>query len=361
MKTYKVLGMMSGTSLDGLDIAFCHLWQEDAAWNFEIRACTTIDYDPKWELQLKNAIHLTEGDHQKLHIAYGKWLGQQAKSFIKTHDLAIDFIASHGHTSHHRPKEGVTFQLGDGAQLAKVSGQKVICDFRSLDVQLGGQGAPLVPIGDELLLPEYEFCLNLGGISNMSFSKKDTRIAYDIGMANMPLNYITQKIGLKFDRGGKLAKTGKVDLTLLKALNQLPYYKQSYPKSTGYEWFLEKVVPLIANSKASTEDLLHTIVVHNCHQIAKAIKAEKPKKGSKVLVTGGGALNPFFIDCLKEALGDSCQVQLPPKKFIEYKEALVFALMGVLKVRRQTNVLASVTGAKRDSCSGTVYLPLKAS
>lgn len=359
MKTYKVLGMMSGTSLDGLDMALCHLFFEDDAWNFEIRACTTVPYTKKWHRELKNAIHLSEDAHKKLHLEFGIWLGQQAKSFLKTHELTVDFIASHGHTSHHRPHEGVTFQLGDGAQIAKVSGQKVICDFRTLDVQLGGQGAPLVPIGDELLLPEYDYCLNLGGISNISFSKNGKRIAYDIGLANMPLNYVTQKIDLNYDKGGKMAQQGKVVPKLLEALDQLEYYTLPYPKSTGYEWFLEKIVPLIDTSKASIENQLHTIIVHNCNQIAKAIKAEKPKKGSRVLVTGGGALNQFFMATLQKALGNSCHVHLPPTKFIEYKEALVFAFMAVLKVRRQTNVLASVTGAKRDSCSGVVYLPLK--
>jgi anhydro-N-acetylmuramic acid kinase len=225
-------------------------------------------------------------------------------------------------------------------------------------VQLGGQGAPLVPIGDELLLPEYEFCLNLGGISNISFSKNGKRIAYDIGLANMPLNFITQRIDLKYDKGGKMAQEGKIAPKFLEALNKLKYYALPYPKSTGYEWFLEKVIPLIEAANTSNKDLLHTLIVHTCQQIAKAIKAEKPKKGSRVLVTGGGAMNQFFISTLQEALGNVCQVQLPPAKFIEYKEALVFALMAVLKVRRQINVLASVTGAKRDSSSGVVYLPL---
>lgn len=172
MDKYRVLGMMSGTSLDGLDLAYCEFWQEGAQWHFEIRQCGAVSYEKERYQKLKGAIHLSETAHAQLHTDYGKWLGEQAKTFIEKHQLTVDFIASHGHTSHHRPEEGITFQLGDGQELANAAGQKVICDFRTLDVSLGGQGAPLVPIGDQLLLSEYDFCLNLGGISNISFQKK---------------------------------------------------------------------------------------------------------------------------------------------------------------------------------------------
>jgi anhydro-N-acetylmuramic acid kinase len=357
MKRIKVLGMMSGTSLDGLDLAYCHFWQKNGKWNFEIRQCTTISYEEALYKKLKNAIHLSEEEHLQLHHDYGTWLGEQAKAFIQKHDLELDFIASHGHTSHHRPEEGITFQLGDGQELANSSGHKVICDFRTLDVQLGGQGAPLVPMGDSLLLSEYEFCLNLGGISNMSFQKGKKRVAYDIGMANMPLNYITEKIGLKYDEGGKLASSGNLQTKLLSELNSLDYYNLTYPKSTGYEWFSSEVKPRIDSTQAPAKDVLHTVIHHNCEQIAKAIKKELPKSGSRLLVTGGGALNDFYVATLQEKLGKSCTVIVPPKKFIEYKEAMVFAFMGVLKSLNEINVLATVTGAEKDSCSGMIFKP----
>ncbi|MDT0607019.1 anhydro-N-acetylmuramic acid kinase [Croceitalea rosinachiae] len=357
MKIFKVLGMMSGTSLDGLDIAYCHIWNENNRWDFEIRQTTTISYDADLYQNLKNAIHLSKEEHRLLHIDYGIWLGQQAKTFIEKHGLEVDFIASHGHTSHHRPEEEVTFQLGDGQQLANASGYKVICDFRSLDVTLGGQGAPLVPIGDTLLLPEYEFCLNLGGISNISFDTDGKRIAFDIGLANMPLNFLTEKINLKYDENGQLARKGQLLPELLSQLNALEYYQLPYPKSTGYEWFIEAIIPLLERSDAKTEDLLHTIIHHNCEQIAHVIIKEKPKPNSQVLVTGGGALNSFFMDTLQEKLGNHCKVHIPPKKFIEFKEALVFAFMSVLKDLGQTNVYSSVTGAKQDCSSGVVFVP----
>ncbi|MEM1258179.1 MAG: anhydro-N-acetylmuramic acid kinase [Bacteroidota bacterium] len=357
MEKFKVLGLMSGTSLDGLDLAYCHFWNKEGTWNFEIRQCGAVSYDQRLFEQLKNSIHLSEEEHLQLHYTYGVWLGQQARDFIEKHRLEIDFIASHGHTSHHRPEEGITFQLGDGQQLANASGAKVICDFRTLDVSLGGEGAPLVPIGDHLLLSEYPFCLNLGGISNISFQKAGKRIAYDIGMANMPLNYLTEQINLKYDKGGALARSGELIPQLLDNLNALEYYELPYPKSTGYEWFSSKVKPLLERSKTETKNLLHTLIHHNCEQIAKAIENEKPDGKSRVLLTGGGALNDFFVETLQKELGRIGEVIIPPKKFIEYKEAMVFAFMGVLKHLGATNVYASVTGAKRNSSSGVIFNP----
>ncbi len=354
---FKVLGLMSGTSLDGLDMAYCHFWQEQDTWEFEIRQCTAINYNKALYNKLKNAIHLSESEHSQLHLEYGVWLGERAKEFLHSHDLTVDFVASHGHTSHHRPEEGYTFQLGDGQKLANTSGQKVICDFRSLDVKLGGQGAPLVPIGDELLLARYSFCLNLGGISNISFHKDGKRLAFDIGMANMPLNHITGKIGLKYDAGGQRAKRGKLLPEVLQQLNALEYYQLPYPKSTGFEWFSQKVRPLIDTTHAAPEDLLHTVIHHNAEQIAAIIKKENPGTDSTLLVTGGGAFNTFFVNTLREKLKNVCTVVIPPEKFIAYKEAMVFAFMGVLRELGEDNVLASVTGARRNSSSGVIFYP----
>lgn len=360
MSIYKVLGLMSGTSLDGLDIAYCHIWEEEGKWNFSIKETAEIDYSDEMREYLKNAIHLSEEDHEQLHKEYGVFLGQQTKAFMQNLNGGVDFIASHGHTSHHRPDEGITFQLGDGQLLANTSGKKVVCDFRTKDVSLKGQGAPLVPIGDKLLFHEYDFCLNLGGISNISFDKNGERIAYDIGLANMPLNYVTHKMGKAYDEDGKLARSGKLDQTLLQKLNSLEYYRLPNPKSTGFEWFSEKILPLIENSGISNKDLLHTFIHHNCEQIANAVHQHKnsSKTDIKLLATGGGALNSFFIETLQEKLGSEIQVVVPNKTLIAYKEALVFALMGVLRSEGKTNVLKSVTGATADSCSGEVFLPV---
>lgn len=359
MRVYKVLGLMSGTSLDGLDIAYCHIWEENEKWNFSIKETAEIDYSDEMREYLKNAIHLSEQDHEQLHKDYGIWLGEQSKAFMDEIGEEVDFISSHGHTSHHRPEDGVTFQLGDGQLLANTSGMQVVCDFRTKDVSLKGQGAPLVPIGDKLLFREYDFCLNLGGISNISFEKDGERIAYDIGLANMPLNYITHKMGFAYDEDGKLARIGKLDPDLLQQLNNLRYYQLPYPKSTGYEWFTSEIIPLIEASNISNEDLLHTFIHHNCEQIALAAHKHKnnSKSISKLLATGGGALNQFFMDTLQNKLGPNIGVVVPHKTLIAYKEALVFALMGVLRLEGKTNVLKSVTGATTDSCSGEVFFP----
>ncbi len=357
MKVYKVVGLMSGTSLDGLDLAYCHLWKKGTEWDYKIEASQSISYDSAMRNRLKNTIYLSALDLLMFHNEYGTWLGKQAKEFIMSNTLEVDFIASHGHTTHHQPQKGVTFQIGSGQHLANESGEKVICDFRTNDVALGGQGAPLVPIGDKLLFGTYDFCLNLGGISNISFEYQNKRIAYDVGLANMILNHITQKIDLPFDAGGALAEKGKINSLLLQKLNALEFYNLPFPKSIGYEWFVEKVVPLVEETNDTIENLLHTAIHHITDQITIQIKKYTLKTKNKLLVTGGGALNSFLIATLQEKLGTVATVDIPSKTLIENKEALVFAFMGVLRWEEQINVLSSVTGAKRDSYSGVMYLP----
>ncbi len=348
---------MSGTSLDGLDLAHCHIWEDKGKWEFEIKQTASISYTEQMQTELKDSIHLPAEDLLQLHNTYGTWLGERALDFIKKNKLALDYIASHGHTSHHRPELGLTFQLGSGQHLSNTSGQKVVCDFRSNDLALGGQGAPLVPIGDRLFFSEYDFCLNLGGISNISFEVKDKRIAYDIGLANMILNYITRKINLDYDKDGELARSGEINQDMLNRLNDLKYYLLPHPKSIGYEWFIEEVVPIVENTKDTAQNLLHTAVHHICDKIAQQIKLYSDKTKKRLFITGGGAMNSFLIETLKEKLGAQIEVVVPERILIEFKEALVFALMGVLRVEKQINVLRSVTGAKRDSSSGVVYLP----
>lgn len=357
MKIYKVIGLMSGTSLDGLDIAYCTIWKNQDKWEFEIKNTTSISYTNDMRKNLKNSIYLSAEDLLELHVNYGIWLGQRVKEFIRSFKLKIDFIASHGHTTHHRPEKGFTFQIGSGQYLANESGCHVICDFRNNDVSLGGQGAPLVPIGDSLFFDTYDFCLNLGGISNISFEKNGKRIAYDIGLANMILNHITAKINMDYDKGGELASRGTLNLALLHELNGLEYYKLPFPKSTGYEWFVEKVVPILNNYEDKIENVLHTCIHHLCEQVTIQVRSNLVKDESNLFVTGGGALNDFMMDVLRKKLEPEVKVQIPSKKLIEFKEAVVFALMGVLKSSNEINVLSSVTGASKDSSNGVSYFP----
>lgn len=357
MERKKIIGLMSGTSLDGLDLVYCHIWKASENWSFDIKQAKSISYSQEMHGKLKNAISLSAVDLLELNANYGTWLGEQTKIFIDEYKFDVDCVASHGHTTHHRPEKGFTFQIGSGQHLANACRQKVVCDFRTNDVALDGQGAPLVPIGDRLFFDEYDFCLNLGGISNISFDKEGQRLAYDIGLANMILNHITQKEKLSYDAGGKLARQGKTNPEMLRQLNALEFYQLPFPKSIGYEWFVQKVVPIVDSTLDTMQNLLNTSIHHICEQIALQIKANIDKPKSTLLVTGGGALNDFLIETLQEKLGDSIEVIIPSKIIIEFKEALVFALMGVLRLENDINVLSSVTGAKRDSSSGVVFLP----
>lgn len=357
MKKYKVIGLMSGTSLDGLDLAYCQFWKKEGKWNYKLKQTKTIGYATKMKVALKNAIHLKAQDLLHFNNEYGKWLAEQVKIFIEEFNLKVDFISSHGHTIHHQPSKGFTYQIGSGQHLANESGYTVVCDFRTNDIALGGQGAPLVPIGDKLLFNSYSFCLNIGGISNISFEKENGRVAYDIGIANMLLNYITQKINLPFDKGGKLAKKGKINLSMLHELNNLPYYKLPFPKSTGYEWFATEILPIVKKTKDNIENLLHTSVYHIAEQISVEILKNNFGKSSSVLVTGGGALNSFLIEVLQLKLDKKITLETTNKKLIEFKEALIFAFLGVLRIRKEVNILSSVTGAKKDSSSGVIFYP----
>lgn len=348
---------MSGTSLDGLDLAYCHIWHIGDRWQYDIKETKSVSYDPKMRDKLKNSIYLSADELLIFHNSYGAWLGEQVRTFVSGNNLEVDLICSHGHTTHHQPQKGITFQIGSGQHLANTCGLKTICDFRTNDVALGGQGAPLVPIGDRSFFGEYDFCLNLGGIANISFEKDGERIAYDIGLANMLLNHITQPFGLAYDKGGRLARSGKIGPELLKKLDALEFYRLPFPKSIGYEWFVKEVVPLISISGESMENLLHTAVHHICGQIVAQVLAHAQKPVSTLLVTGGGTLNDFLVEILQKKLGDKVQVVVPPRILVEYKEALVFALMGVLRWEGKVNCLRSVTGATRDCTGGVVYYP----
>ena len=357
MNQYNVLGLMSGTSLDGLDLCYCQVSKNKDKWAFKILETKSTSYSGDMQSELKDSIYLKADELLNFHNTYGTWLGQQAKQFISEKRLEVDFISSHGHTTHHQPENGLTFQIGSGQHLANESGHMVICDFRTNDIALGGQGAPLVPIGDQLFFGEYDFCLNLGGISNISLEQKGKRIAYDIGLANMILNYITRKIGLDYDEGGVLARSGSINQNMLDRLNGLKYYLLPHPKSIGYEWFVEEVVPIVDITDDTTENLLHTSIHHICEKVTQQIKLNNQKEGSSLFVTGGGALNDFLVELLQKKLGENTKVIVPEKELIEFKEAVVFALMGALRMEREINVLKSVTGAKRDSSSGVLYLP----
>jgi len=342
------IGLMSGTSLDGLDIVYVK-FNKNNIEDFIIEYTATVKYPPKLKSELQNAIKLK--DVKPLDREYGQYLGDCVNKFIKNNSIKkIDFIASHGHTIFHQPNKGITLQIGNGQELATITQNLVVCDFRTQDVKLGGQGAPLVPVGDMLLFSEYDACVNLGGFANISFELISERIAFDICPVNIVLNYYTRNIGLEYDDEGNLANRGCVNKTLLKELESLPFYYQDPPKSLGLEWVEENVFPIIDAYQLTINDVLRTFVEHIVLQILHVISGKE-----KVLFTGGGVYNSFLMNELKER--STSKIIIPNKNLIEYKEALIFALLGLLKIRNQDNCLKSVTGASKNHSSGEIFYP----
>jgi len=349
-KTTYVIGLMSGTSLDGLDLVYVKFTQNKKI-NFEILHHKTVAYSAKWKANLQQAITFKTDVLQKLDTNYGKLLANITNQFIADFKIQnIHFIASHGHTVFHDPANGVTLQIGNGPELSKYTNQKVICDFRTQDVVLGGQGAPLVPIGDELLFSEYDYCLNLGGFANISMQQNNKRIAFDICPVNIVMNHYANQLGLAYDDGGKIAKTGEVNVALLNKLNALPFYQQPFPKSLGLEWVKKNIFPLIDSYTLSVPDILRTFIEHVAIQITHVLTAQH----KTLFITGGGVYNTFLIKRMQQL--SSVSIVIPAKEIIEYKEALIFALLGLLREQNNVNVLASVTGAKKDHSSGKIYL-----
>ena len=351
MTVIKAIGVMSGTSLDGVDIAYCEFREHKNNWEFKIGAAETIEYSQEWKKRLENVKKLDALSFIKTDNDYGKHLGKCLKSFIEKHKIKPDLIASHGHTVFHQPKNNLTCQIGSGAEIAAVTGQKVVCDFRSLDVTLGGQGAPLTPLGDKLLFPDYDFCLNLGGFSNISFDSENKRVAFDICPCNIVMNLLAQKTDKNFDENGQLASKGQIINGLLQELNQLNYYKNPYPKSLGKEWLLEKFIPVLEKFPANENDLLRTIVEHISEQIRIVIKNYPV---GKILVTGGGAFNTFLTDQIEKKIRH--EVIIPEEIIVKFKEALIFAFLGILRLMKKPNCLSSVTGAFKDNIGGAVYI-----
>jgi len=342
---FQAIGLMSGTSLDGLDICFVK-FEKQTSWSFEIIKAETIPYSKELEDQLKNSIYLSPEELLELNSEYGFYLGKAVKNFIEKHQIEnIDLIASHGHTVFHQPQKKFTLQIGDGRAIKIETGLPVIYDFRSQDVLMGGNGAPLVPIGDELLFSAYDACLNLGGFSNISLKVNNKRIAFDIAPVNIVLNKLAQQFDKNFDENGDLARTGKINDTLLLQLNSLEFYQRSHPKSLGIEWCHENILPLFGDIE--TVDILATFTEHTAQQISNVFNAHHLKN---VLCTGGGAFNQYLIEKIRNKT--NTELIIPTKELIEYKEALIFAFMGGLRLNNEINVLSSSTGSSHDHSSG---------
>ena len=353
MNVYKIIGLMSGTSMDGLDIAYC-TFQNNGRWQYDMPECCHVPYPDDlyksiMEIYTGTAAELTEIDHK-----LGSWVGKQVARFMEERNVHPELIVSHGQTVFHRPELGYTLQIGNGWSIWKHCGIPVINDLRSADMVLGGQGAPLVPMGDHLLFDEYDFCLNIGGFSNISYEVSGGRIAFDISPVNVVLNLLSQRLGKPYDEGGKIAASGNMDIALFERLNALSFYHEQNPKSLGMEWADQYVLPMMGSDK-SADILLHTFTRHAAYQIAQSISRAGLQGQRRVLVTGGGTYNDFLIDCMSEYTGGQTRFIVPDPKLIDFKEALVFGFLGLLKKLNKVNVYAYVTGAQRDTSGGVLY------
>ena len=346
-----IIGLMSGTSLDGLDVALCSFEQDASALRWQLLAAETYAYDDEWTRRLSLLDAASAYDYALTHVQLGHYFGQRVNQFLAAHPLPVDALASHGHTIFHQPQLLLTSQIGDGNAIAAETALPVVSNFRALDVALGGQGAPLVPVGDRLLFPDYEACLNLGGFSNISFEDgAGLRRAFDISPCNFALNALARRTGVAYDRDGLLAASGRVDEVLLAQMDALEYYRRPLPKSLGKEWYLASFAPLLDNAGVGVADLLRTVVEHVARQVAKVLEE---RHIHSLLVTGGGARNSFLMSRIA-ALSPHCRVSVPESDIVDYKEAIIFALLGYLCLTGQVNAYASVTGASSDSSGGEV-------
>lgn len=343
------VGLMSGTSADALDVCCATFDRQEGRWSFRIDAARSYDYPPDLRRTLVQEVQqMSARDFVAFHSAYGRYLGGRVNEFLRETGLKPRLVASHGSTVFHQPGQGIMFQIGDGAAIAAATGIPTVSDFRRLDIMLGGQGAPLVPIGDNLLFGDYDYCLNIGGFSNISYKEGEKRIAFDISPVNYVINRYCRAIGLEMDRDGEIAARGKVDARLLKALDALEYYSRKAPKSLGREWVEREVFPLLDAAQLPLEDLLRTFYEHCAGQLARVVTP-----GRRILVTGGGAFNKFLIGRMETL--SRCRLEIPEPAIIEFKEALIFALLGVLYALDEPSCLCSVTGAAKDNIGGMLF------
>lgn len=351
------IGLMSGSSLDGLDIFFVRLTEVNGNWQYQGLASSCIPYPKEWEVKLRQAKSLSVPEFLNLHTAYGHFTGKLVHEFIRSScsGLPVDLVVSHGHTIFHDPANGTSFQLGDGAAIAAETGIPVVSDLRNLDIANGGQGAPLVPLGEQLLFPEFDFWLNLGGICNISFRENTEWVAFDVVACNQLLNALAATQGKAFDANGALAAAGQVDVGLLNQLDAVTYFQLKAPKSLDNSFSTDVCWPLIESAKLSVADKLRTVVEHIAGQIAACIPPSAIE--TSMLVTGGGAFNSFLVARIQDRVaGKILKLKVPDGRTVQYKEALIMALLGTLRWLGRPTIIPSVTGARKASIGGALWI-----
>ena len=355
MKRYTGIGLMSGTSLDGIDLAYCEFWEGEHGWRFELLGAETIGYDEQWYARLRCLDEQDALAFARTHVYYGHLLGRTLRSFIDRNELKPDFVASHGQTIFHQPDKNFTAQIGDGETIVSYLPCPLVTNFRNKDVAMGGQGAPLVPFGERHLFPDRQLFLNLGGIANLSFAGQ----AFDVVPCNMGLNWLAHLLdpAQVLDVDGAAARSGQMDYGLYDALENLPFYQQTGPRSLGTEWFTAEILPLLTGSESPVEDKLKTFVLHIVSRITVALR-DLHARNLPIVVTGGGAHNRYLIEELQKSLaGLGIKLDSLPDAVVDFKEAIIFAFLGLQTLLGRPNALATVTGAKLDVCGGSIHLP----
>lgn len=358
---------MSGSSLDGLDLAYCQFEvttePEFKVLSWQILQAEMFEYSKIWQKKLQELPQTDARNFAATHVQYGHYTGKIVADFIAKYQLQPDCIASHGHTIFHHPEEQFTIQIGDGAAIAAQTNCKVINDFRAMDIALGGQGAPIASTADKYLFAEYDFMLNIGGIINITAKTNEQYVAFDITAANQILNMLAQELELDYDPAGKYAASGKLIPELLKKLNEIEYLQATYPKTLDNGWVRNTILPHFMDSSQQVEDRLYTACQHiamsTADAIAQILVRAKPNtdKSYKMLVTGGGAFNSFLMKCVEQACSKHLKLHIDAsqKMLIEYKEAVLMALMAVMRLEGIPNCLSSATGAKKDAIGGTIH------
>ncbi|GIV28599.1 MAG: anhydro-N-acetylmuramic acid kinase [Bacteroidia bacterium] len=349
LPSLKIIGVMSGSSMDGLDVALCEFTLINKTFQYKIIQAKTFAYPPSIKQLLLNIRTTTLLNFFESNVIYAQWMGKKINHWLSQNKLQAHAISIHGHTVFHHPEKGFSIQLGDPHHLAAITQLPVIHNFRNLDIALGGQGAPLVPIGDKLLFPQYDACLNIGGIANIYIQKK--QLAYDICIANMALNYFAQKLNKNYDYNGNLARKGKINRSLLSALNHLKYFQQKPPKSLNREYFENHYLPLFKKHKLSNYDYLSTLTEHIAIQISQSINLTNIQN---VLITGGGSLNKYLIDRIE--FYSNKKIIISDKTIVKFKEALIFALLGYLRIKELPNTIPSATGASQSASCGEIVI-----
>lgn len=366
MKKYQVLGLMSGSSLDGLDIAFCEFIVEDQKiFSWQLLQADTIPFSEMWQSRLAHLPHQSALVYAQSHVYFGHYMGELVNQFLEKYSIQPDFIASHGHTIFHYPEKRMTAQIGDGAALAAVTGCPVISDFRTQDIAINGEGAPLAPTADKHLLSGYDFYLNLGGIANVSCNVNGKFVSFDIGGANQIFDALARLVDLDYDDEGKIASAGKVVNELLSEVNSIDYFAQKYPKSLDNQWVVNNLVKKYMEYPESVENRMRTAVEQLAQQtvqdVIQVIENEGfIKQKYTMYPTGGGVFNTFLMQRMQELFLEKMDLEivLPEKEIIQFKEAILMGLLGVLRMENIPNCMSSVTGAKRDTIGGAVYAPV---